>query len=480
MATQGNSQEDQAEEPFSLIQAWLDQQQDVEASSLQEVDYRLQDLQQANLPPASFYDALELLFGYLEQHLPALVEQNVGIHVPIRQHKGAEIEALHTALDNFALAYEWLQKKLTGTDEEQALIAERITYCLLYRAYLSYLVAAQLEQGLWFRMHQAGLKATPNHNPPDSYRLAILLAAVQPISYTSRELAQVFSILMKYADSVRFHVMAPLLPKKADSIFWIAPRYDFPLFAMSRRKPLPEEQIFYFDGTHIAERLMAESKAGNAAASRQARLRKSILQRASEALGTPGKRSFPRRKRQSELRRITVHIGLEAFWAQLLHEKGQAEKHDLEVREGTQWMIVNESLNGYALMLMRGKVDSAQVGDVVGVKTATGKIWNVCLVRWVQSDNPEHLEIGLQIIAPEAIPGLTCPDAKSAEDPQPLLFLPGHLPLRESPAIIAPSGALTQSRYVVWLAMGENGEEREVRFLESEPNSRVELFMLSS
>jgi len=483
MANQWNSPEDQAREQSSLIRAWLDRRRN-EAPSLKEVDLMLQNLRQANLPPAEFCNSLELLFGCLEQCLPALVEKVVGVRVPIRQSKSEEIEALQAALENFAQAYEWLQKNLTGADflpKEQVLIAERITFCLMHRIYISYLVSAPVEHGLWFRMHQAGLRDISGQNLPSSYRLAILLAAVQPVSFTSGELSQIFPILVKYADDVRFHVLPPLLPKKVETVFWIAPRYDFPLFAMNRREPLPEDQIFYFDGSYIAERLMVESNTekGQAAKSEK-RLRKFILQRASEAIGSPGKRSFPRRKRQSELRRVTVHVGLEAFWAQLLHEKGQAEKHGLEVREGSQWMIINESPNGYALMLLRGKVGSMRVGDVVGLQIGTGKGWLVCLVRWVQSDNPEHLEIGVQIIAPKAIPGLTCPEAKSAEGPQPLLFLPGHLPLRESSALIAPSGVLTHPRYCLWLAIGENGEEREVHLLESEQTSRIELFMLSS
>ncbi|MCL2021494.1 MAG: hypothetical protein FWG81_05220 [Betaproteobacteria bacterium] len=482
MPNQLISADDQAREQFGMIRKWLDRWQD-ETPDLKEMDRLLRKLQDAHLPPAMFRNSLELLFGCLAQHLPALVRKIVGVRVPIGRRQREEIASLQTTLNNFALAYEWLQDNLAGIDfvpKEEHFIAERIAFCLVHSIYIAYLVAAPVEYGLWLRLHRAGLRDVSGQYLPASYRLAILLTAVQPVSFASRELAQLLLTLAKYVDEVRLHVIPPIQPKKMEKIFWLAPKRDFPLFAMNRREPLPEEPVFYFDGAYIAAKIMTESDLEKVGESKyEKRLRKSILQRASEAIGSPGKRCFQRRKRQFEAHRATVHIGLEACWAQLLHERGLAEKSGIEVRESSKWMIVNESPNGYALMLLDGKVGSVRAGDAVALRIETEKDWLICLARWVQSDNPEHLEMGLQLISLEAIPAMIQPRPENRERKVPLLLLPEHPPLRKASALLAPSGALMNGGYCLWLPVGDAGEERVVFLLESEQNSRVELFMIA-
>jgi len=482
MPNQFISPDDQGREQFALIREWLDRWQ-TDTPDLKEMDRMLRKLQEQRLPPAVFRNSLELLFGCLTQYLSPLLKKIAAVRVPTGRRQREEIVSLQTTLNNFALAYEWLQNNLAGIDfavKDEHIIAERIAFCLVHRIYIAHLVAAPIEQGIWMRLHRAGLRDVSGQYLSHSYRLAILLAAVQPVSFASRELAQLLPTLVKYAEEVMLHVIPPIQPKKMEKIFWIAPRRDFPIFALNRREPMPEEPVFYFDGAYIAAKIMMDSDLEKEGESKyERRLRKSILRRAAEAIGAPGRRTLLRRKRQFEMRRATVHVGLEAFWAELLHERGLAEKNGIEVKESSKWMIVNESPNGYALMLLDGKVGSVRAGDVVALRTETEKDWLACLVRWVQSDNPEHLEIGLQVVAMSAIPAMLQSSSGSRSCEVPLLVLPEHPPLREAEALLAPSGAITDERYHLWVANGGAGEERVVSLRESEQNSRVELFTIA-
>jgi hypothetical protein len=70
-------------------------------------------------------------------------------------------------------------------------------------------------------------------------------------------------------------------------------------------------------------------------------------------------------------------------------------------------MVTNESPDGYALMHMSGQTDDVRIGDIIALQavdeqTGMSQAWHICIIRWAISENPEHIELGLQILAPSA------------------------------------------------------------------------------
>ncbi|EKE16563.1 MAG: hypothetical protein ACD_10C00912G0001, partial [uncultured bacterium] len=64
-------------------------------------------------------------------------------------------------------------------------------------------------------------------------------------------------------------------------------------------------------------------------------------------------------------------------------------------------MVTNESPDGYALMHISGNTNGLHVGDIIalqalGEHVETPAAWHVCLIRWAISENPEHIELGLE------------------------------------------------------------------------------------
>ena len=49
--------------------------------------------------------------------------------------------------------------------------------------------------------------------------------------------------------------------------------------------------------------------------------------------------------------------------------------------EVSNWMVVNESPDGYAIMHVSGKAGAITVGDVVALRTETGNNWQLCIIR---------------------------------------------------------------------------------------------------
>jgi hypothetical protein len=108
-----------------------------------------------------------------------------------------------------------------------------------------------------------------------------------------------------------------------------------------------------------------------------------------------------RRRRSPRLAfrpRVRLTVGFAPAWRALA---GCPEGKD---RVG-EWTIQNESADGFALRLARGASDTLAVGQVVLVRSRERDSHYLCVVRRVQSDGPEHLEIGVQQVvrAAEAV-----------------------------------------------------------------------------
>jgi hypothetical protein len=148
-------------------------------------------------------------------------------------------------------------------------------------------------------------------------------------------------------------------------------------------------------------------------------------------------------------------------------------------------MITNESPDGYLIMHVLGKSSDVLVGDVVAIRAEEGDRWQVCITRWARSENQEHLEFGLQILAISAIPAMLTLTAECQEDtfashPQPVLILPKVPPLRTDEILITPSGFLDeQPRRLVLVIERGNIEVREVRRTQTdEQTSHIEVYRI--
>jgi hypothetical protein len=156
---------------------------------------------------------------------------------------------------------------------------------------------------------------------------------------------------------------------------------------------------------------------------------------------------------------------------------------DAALVETSSWMVTNESPDGYAVMHVSGKTGTMSVGDVTAIRTESGEDWQICIVRWALSENQEHLEFGLQILATHAVPAfLAVPANADADDSRRLsvLILPEIPALRATEMLVVPSGALNnQRKNFVLVVEKDNLEVREMRSTHlDERNSQIEVFSI--
>lgn len=341
-------------------------------------------------------------------------------------------------------------------------IIGRALKCLSEQLEISALVAAPQPEGLWLLANELFQMARHFHGqdssagmPPEPrhvYREMLALAAAQPAGLSSQEVAHAVGYLAQFADSV---VLLETLPTRPDpSLYWVSLAHDEPPIAMTRRAPAPNaESLLFFSCAKLAvltdEHIKALEREMNPAdmhlppeAADPAY--QGLLQRLYQHWQEPAKRQFPRRRNNY---RVQLCIGLQSFW-RLLEQK-ESGMPVLDLGTVSEWMVVNESPSGYALMHVAGDVAELKNGSAVAVRTGSNEAWQVYVVRWMASENPEHIELGLQMVAPgaQAIK-IAFRNVKHAQALPALLLDP--LPaLRQHPAILTLSGSCRSRRFVL-------------------------------
>lgn len=339
---------------------------------------------------------------------------------------------------------------------------------------LSHLTASPPGNGVWLALHQRHAQALrlglAGHTPAaatrslrQTYHAALLVACAHPAALTAREIAFVAAFAERFAAQIE--APSPQAPDGVAS-FWFDPLRDQPPAPLARRAPPPDASVLFFSCAALAkivERHLAaaadapeETLPAMAAAPADPR---GTLRHLAICWGAPRKRRFQRR-RQS--RRAELCAGLDAAIAAL---NGNA------VTAPSAWMVINESPDGFAVMHLDGDSGAISVGEVVAIRCSgdadNGQqtFWQIALVRWAQSANPEHLELGLQIIAPQALPAELARPAVLRK--QPALLLPAAPPLyARAQLLIAATSLPDFAEKLIVLIDGPRVDVRELQIVQ--------------
>lgn len=331
---------------------------------------------------------------------------------------------------------------------------------------VSHYVAAPTATGVWKMLHCAYRTAVQRNvadsvvrgaegTPTDIYLRALLLSCAQPASFTSREIELVAGYIRRFGN--RATILAAGNATAAENAFWLDPERDAPPTA-AQRQPA-RAGMLHFSCDQLAELAAEQADALEAGVSADkldlpevatTPAGCGIIRRLAHYWGRPGKRRFPRRRKSY---RAEICIGLRSVWQLLRDERAIAG-------ELSNWMVTNESPDGYALMHVSGKTASLAPGDVVAIHSENVPGWQICITRWALSENPEHLELGLQILAVSATPAvLDCGAGMPEGTLQPALILSELPPFRPTETVIAPTGTASAGRRQMALHVGRDHPE---------------------
>jgi len=487
-----------AEANIKSILEWLalthDQQ---EGENLDPLYRQLLLLRETPIPTAQRIKLLDLLYGQAEKLVeaerPSLYEVALPISRKLRQRIRLTLKLLETLTQDYFNTLAELFDPLGGSPSRTPQTTlRRVMYCISWQIRINHLVASPTGIGLWQQLHSAfrtarrlGVAELPGPRDSQSilqiYTSALLAAIAQPASFNSREL----EFISQYIEQNNHNLNLFDNPPDSTGIFWVDLEKDLPAHALIRRIPAAETRILYFSCEEIANKAREDLsllKQGVKAAAlglgafAETSSGQGTLRRLNLLWGQPAKRRFPRR-RQSY--RVQLCVGLNNLWR--LFKAPHEENNNL-----SEWMVINESPDGYALMHMAGQTHRLRVGDVValqptGERSESAPLWHICIVRWALSENPEHIELGLQLLASQAIAAkITLPDSR---DPRSIsaLVLPEKLTPPRAQSLIMPSGVLKdESHRIIVLVEQHNLEIREVRATHlDEQTGLIEIFSVA-
>ncbi len=358
-----------------------------------------------------------------------------------------------------------------GPRQSAQLALARSLHVLAQQLMVSHMIASPVPLGAWQRLHQTyataqrlQLHAAPpkggSRSLQNVYHAAVLLGCAQPASMTPREVLFLAACFERFADQLE-----PLVATAtaAPGNFWIDPARDLPALSSLRKQPPETAPLHGFSCTRLCLLLNAQIAQLNAGRPPQeldlpdfaaTPAGRGVLGRLAARWSDSGKRRFLRR-RQSQ--RMLLSAGVDRIWQ--LCSQGEAANAVVST-----WMISNESPDGYAVMHVSGNTGVLSVGDVAAVRAEAEQNWQICLVRWALSENPEHLELGLQILAPTAVPAILAQRSDDAgTEYLRVLILPEIPNLRSGQSLVVAAGALPRERTKMLLIVeGKNLSVREV------------------
>jgi cyclic-di-GMP-binding protein len=273
-------------------------------------------------------------------------------------------------------------------------------------------------------------------------------------------------------------------PRRTEEWFWLEEDRDMPPVAMVRKGPPVHGTMLYFScaklarvvGRHVRQlergELPTQPTGATAPNAPSQRDRKEVLARAQARWLSPPKRQAPRHPSHD---RVQVCAPLDRLWS-MLHNQNPADT-GAGTPPITDWLVLNESSSGYAMMHVAGPIDDLVAGDILGVRNAPEKPWNICLLRWGRSDNQEHVEIGLELISPSAVPVQLVRRTAADSVLAPSLLLARQSDGDGDEGLFVERGQLVGSRFTL---IGE--EDGKLRLAECEvqrlamQTARVEMF----
>jgi hypothetical protein len=432
-------------------------------------------LGRARLEEAHYHRILDLFFDRAQRLFQALKGRLIEAALPLGKELRAIAALLVAVHENIASGYE---RVLLGAERlahdrrrPPASVAGRALRCLAQALETSFMVAGPPPADLWRRAHALARSARAQYQPtatvipgvsydPEKiYKELLALAAAQPEGFSPGEIALASEYLAQFSAAVN---LLPAPPADEEgSWYWVDISRDMGPVPPNRRIP-PDHGDLLYCSFQLLARLLGEQvsalesgmPAGNLRLPERAAGHGGIaaMKRLQMHWSQPPHRQHARRHNNF---RAELCLGLTDLW-QLLERGEPPEGTEAGAPHMTEWMVLNESPAGYAVMHVSGKVEGLIPGSAVALRPAPDKPWSICVVRWMKSENPEHIEVGLELVAPAARSvQIMYRNGDPAQQPTPGLLLPAIPALRENPAILAPTGSNSARRFFI-----VSGEEK--------------------
>ncbi|MDP2783972.1 MAG: hypothetical protein Q8O38_05180 [Sulfurimicrobium sp.] len=460
---------------------------------------------------------LELYRATITNLMPSLEQQFSGHPLPLPEKSrliAAQARQLQTEL---AYGYkiillEHAGKRLSfGSNKQLPLVAERAIASLGRMLVVCYQTYAPTPAGVWAEMHtlfmyavEQGIQDEPVLNLGQqssvnlAYKQALLLALLDPYRLMQGEVNKVLDYLSSFGDHA--HLQPLMQTSNPSGFFLVRLDSDKPPRALAHDSTVTDARTDILLNTIELARLLHQQiqhlevgvnpKALLLPDSVQDFGISNLLRRMLKHWGIAPKRLFNRMQNSA---RMDICAGIRSIHyflsgetvpsTEILPDNQEMQDQDTEITleladspldktshqtfVSKNWLIINESAGGLALAKDPKTDARVRVGEIIGLRPESNKAWNIGVVRWVSSENPNHLQLGAQMLAPTATPVLVRPVIASAGTLfQPALVLPEIPALKQPTTLLALRGSYQPQREFMLEGMGRPQNVRATRLLE--------------
>lgn len=325
-----------------------------------------------------------------------------------------------------------------------------------------------LPHGYWLRAQSLAM-ALPQPPPAQGvpgaadsrganfWKQILALATVQPETLSPIELEFLLGLLGQHADRVAINA-APTA-QDTDRItttgYWIDSSQDSGPRALARF-PMPTAKnrpsVLHIDFSDLADKITEDLERGDPGASSALT---PAMRRIFQRWLAPTTRQLHRRPNNF---RAHLHAGLDCIWTMLSQVDASPDEE-----QQSEWLVVNESPGGFAAMHVSGAIPPLRPGMLVVLRLPLESAWGACVVRWLRSDNPEHMELGLELLGQQPRPVRLAFRSNQDIEPTRALMLPPVGSARPHPALIAERDACVSRRLVVIIDHGSRVQIQQGR-----------------
>ncbi|QID17721.1 hypothetical protein G3580_08725 [Nitrogeniibacter mangrovi] len=293
-------------------------------------------------------------------------------------------------------------------------------------------------------------------NIEHTYAHALLLAAADPTCIVPGDLDRVRFYLQRHVQQTRMFQageQAEQLQREAHGLFVISNSGHPPVALTRYRRPLQPTQ-WLLDARQLLARLQSQidglrlgvmpARLGLPIAARQSRY-VTMLEALHDHWAHPRSRAHGRTR---FLPRTDLVVGFDAIRGFMGgFDFRHADDADRTVAGAlsdriSEWGILDESPGGFGLRYLCGQAQYVRVGEIVAVRPRERAAILLCIVRRAVNRGASDFDLGLEVIAPSAIPtNIRLPDAFGiGKRDIPVLLLPKVPTLKGRPALVAGIG----------------------------------------
>ena len=394
----------------------------------------------------------------------------------------AAAEALWLELGyGYKLALVDLQNQLIklGTEKSSVHAIQRAMHAISEYALVNYQTYVILPAHVWSDLHQLYFCAVQmnvqrfkseltntgiptEYSIENTYKHALLMSLADPQHLTQRDIRLVANYLAYHVNDAQITAVTPL--ESTAGAFIISLKSDKAPVPYSKQKEAPDASTDIMLGTMDLVRSIHQQlsnlqnkqlpKDGSIPTNANRSEYIDLLTYLIKHWGIIPKRVYNRSQKNGEIELVAgisaIHYVSDnkpvALNVQSLQGDAIGAEKSQQVMP-SRWQILNISAAGVSIRRHPTADKNIKIGSLIGLKTKDEQFWSLGLVRWASCGAKDKLDIGVQLIAPQAQSATARIDGRDADEM--VLLLPGIAAVKQVASIITPRGMFEPARQMV-------------------------------